>query len=42
LVSVGLRDERFAEVRDGLHAGEQVIVFPSSEVYDGVRVRSRR
>lgn len=42
LVNVGLRDERFAEVRDGLHAGEQVIVFPSSEVYDGVRVRSRR
>lgn len=41
-VTVGLRDERFAEVREGLRAGEKIIVFPSSEVFEGARVRAVR
>lgn len=39
-VTIGLRDGRFAEIRDGLRPGERVIVFPSSEVFEGVRVRN--
>lgn len=40
-VTLGLRDERFAEVRDGLQRGEQVVLFPSSEVVEGVKLREQ-
>ena len=30
-----------AEIRSGLEAGEQVIVFPSDKVRDGTRVTPR-
>lgn len=38
-VEVGLEDERFREITHGLAAGETVVLFPSSEVGDGVRLK---
>lgn len=40
-VDVGAIGDRAAEVRRGLSAGAQVIVFPSDRVEDGVAVRPR-
>lgn len=39
-VEVGLEDERFREVTKGLSRGETVVLFPTSEVRDGVRVKA--
>ena len=39
-VEVGLEDERFREITHGLAAGETVVLFPSSEVGDGVRLKA--
>jgi HlyD family secretion protein len=39
-VEVGLEDERFREITRGLAAGETVVLFPSSEVGDGVRLKA--
>ena len=36
------RDQCEAEVLSGLAAGDQVIVFPSDRVRDGLRVRPRK
>lgn len=41
-VRLGLRDEHFCEIREGLQPGEPVVVFPSTEVRDGRRVRVKR
>jgi HlyD family secretion protein len=38
-VSIGHRNEQFAEVLAGLKAGDHVIVYPADTVHDGVRVR---
>ena len=40
-ISIGAVTDQEAEVLDGLAAGEQVIVFPSDAVKDGVRVSAR-
>lgn len=37
-VIVGAMSDREAEVRKGLKGGEQVVIFPSDKVVDGVRV----
>lgn len=42
LIKVGALTDQEAEVTAGLSAGDQVIVFPSDSVRDGVRVRARR
>jgi HlyD family secretion protein len=39
-VEVGLEDERFREITRGLAAGETVVLFPSSEVHDGVKLKT--
>jgi HlyD family secretion protein len=39
-VEVGLEDERFREVTKGLSPGETIVLFPTSEVRDGVRVKA--
>lgn len=41
-VELGRRNDAAAEVRGGLEAGDQVILFPSDLVSDGVRVSPRR
>lgn len=38
-VDVGAMTDREAEIRKGLKAGEQVVVFPSDKVRDGARVK---
>jgi HlyD family secretion protein len=40
-VELGALTDREAEVRRGLEPGEQVVVFPSDRVRDGVRVAVR-
>jgi HlyD family secretion protein len=40
-VQVGALTDREAEIIHGLRAGEEVIVFPSDQVRDGVRVKRR-
>lgn len=40
-ITIGHRNATAAEVRDGLTAGERVILHPSNRVEDGVRVRER-
>lgn len=40
-LEVGALTDREAEVRRGLTAGDKVVVFPSDQVRDGVRVRAR-
>lgn len=40
-VTVGALTDREVEVRQGLKAGDRVVVFPSDRVADGVRVRPR-
>ncbi|MBS0362387.1 MAG: HlyD family efflux transporter periplasmic adaptor subunit, partial [Proteobacteria bacterium] len=40
-VKVGAMNDREAEIRDGLAAGQQVVVFPSDQVHDGVRLQRR-
>jgi HlyD family secretion protein len=40
-VGVGRRNDRLAEVTDGLSAGETILVHPSDRVDDGVRVVPR-
>ncbi len=37
-VTLGHRNDRFAEVLSGLKAGDRVIVYPSDTIHDGVRV----
>lgn len=39
-IAVGAITDREAEVTGGLEAGQQVVVFPSDRVRDGVRVRT--
>ena len=41
LVSLGRRNDREADVVDGLAAGETVVLHPSDKVVDGVRVVAR-
>ena len=40
-VHVGTLTDRDAEVLSGLHPGDQVIVYPSDQVQDGLRVKPR-
>jgi HlyD family secretion protein len=40
-VEIGANDGRIAEVRSGLAEGETVILYPSDQVSDGVRIRPR-
>lgn len=40
-VTIGERNREQTQVVDGLSAGEQIIVFPSDQVADGVRVEPR-
>ena len=40
-VSVGQKNGVFAEIRDGVEAGENVIVHPGDRVADGVRIAAR-
>ncbi|MBA4792979.1 MAG: efflux RND transporter periplasmic adaptor subunit [Phenylobacterium sp.] len=40
-VRIGAADSREAEILEGLTAGDQVVVYPSDKVKDGVRVRLR-
>jgi len=41
-VRVGQRGIAEAEIIDGLRAGEEVVLFPSDRLQDGVRVRTRQ
>lgn len=41
-VSVAEADAHFRVVRSGIAAGDQIIVFPSSAIADGVRVKPRK
>lgn len=41
-VRVGTLTDREAEVSQGLHVGDRVVVFPSDQIRDGVRVKPRR
>ena len=41
-IRVGAMTDKDAEVLDGLSQGDQVVVFPSDAVRDGVRVAARR
>jgi len=41
-VTVGALTDDEAEIRSGLKAGDQVVVFPSDKVADGVRVKVRK
>tara|TARA_R110000868_G_scaffold152519_3_gene377250 strand:+ start:951 stop:1067 length:117 start_codon:yes stop_codon:yes gene_type:complete len=38
---VGRRNDRFAEITQGLHLAEQVITHPSNAIEDGVKVSQR-
>jgi HlyD family secretion protein len=40
-IQLGLRGSLEAEVLDGLHGGEMVIVYPGDQIRDGVRVAPR-
>ncbi|MNL04934.1 putative efflux system component YknX [compost metagenome] len=40
-VRVGALTDREAEISQGLRAGEEIVVFPSDQVRDGVRVKRR-
>jgi len=40
-LEIGVRNADYAEVRTGLAAGEQVILYPSNTIADGSRVRAR-
>ena len=40
-VQVGALTDREAEITRGLRAGEEIVVFPSDQVRDGVRVKRR-
>lgn len=40
-VTVGIADADFREIRDGLVAGDTVVLFPGDTVKDGLRVRPR-
>jgi HlyD family secretion protein len=37
-VTIGHRNDRFAEVLGGINQGDRVVVYPSDAVHDGVRV----
>ncbi len=39
-LQIGHRNDEFAEVLSGLHAGDRVILHPSDTIADGVRVKS--
>lgn len=41
VVEIGERNQDLAEVRKGLAVGDTVVVYPASEVADGIRVRQR-
>lgn len=41
-VRVGALTDREAEISQGLHVGDRVVVFPSDQIRDGVRVKPRR
>jgi HlyD family secretion protein len=40
-VQVGQKNGVFAEIREGVAAGERVVMHPSDRVSDGTRIRSR-
>ena len=40
-VTIGRRNDREAEVLEGLGEGERVALYPTDKVEDGVRVRER-
>ena len=40
-VELGLRNDRFAEVTQGLVLGDKVIMHPGNAVNDGVKVEQR-
>jgi hypothetical protein len=37
-LTIGHRNDRFAEVLGGINQGDRVVVYPSDAVHDGVRV----
>ena len=40
-VQIGHRNQAEAEIMGGIAAGEQVILYPSNQLHDGVRVRTQ-
>jgi HlyD family secretion protein len=42
VVKVGARGEEFAEALDGLRPGDEIILYPSDRIDEGVRVRRRQ
>jgi HlyD family secretion protein len=40
-VKIGHRNNRMAEVLEGLAAGRQVVLHPSDKIADGVRIAQR-
>jgi HlyD family secretion protein len=38
-VGVGLSNSREAEIRSGLSEGDEVLLYPSEKVRDGIRVQ---
>jgi HlyD family secretion protein len=40
-VDIGVMTDREAEILKGLRAREQVVLFPSDQIDDGVRLKSR-
>ncbi len=40
-VKVGRQNGLFAEIREGVEEGDQVILHPSDQIVDGIRVRAR-
>ncbi len=40
-VNVGRRNDRFAEIKQGVNVGEQVIIHPGNKVEEGVSITSR-
>jgi HlyD family secretion protein len=38
VIEIGRRSARYAELKDGLREGQLVILHPSDQVEDGVRV----
>lgn len=41
-ITTGIADSDYREVKSGLAAGEQVVLFPGSSVHDGLQVVARR
>ena len=40
-VEIGLRNDRVVEILSGLEEGQTIIIHPSNDVEDGVKIRVR-